>query len=89
MGFKTLTVLGYYYVCAAFAALANLPLDMGVPWMLTDYSLALCAAGVALVALGIKYVPIQSCPRLPQWSFYAFYPAHISVLLALYLWLNS
>jgi hypothetical protein len=76
-------------MCAGFAALANLPLDMGVPWMLTDYSLALCAAGVALVALGIKYVPIQSCPRLPQWSFYAFYPAHISVLLALYLWLNS
>lgn len=76
-------------VCAGFAALANLPLDMGVPWMLADYSLALCAAGVALVALLVLRVPMQSCPRLPQWSFYAFYPAHISVLLAIYLWLNS
>lgn len=75
--------------CAVFAALANLPLDTPVPWGLNEYSLSLCAAGMALVALLVLRLPIQSCPRLPQWSFYAFYPAHISVLVALYLWLNS
>ena len=37
----------------------------------------------AILALPLIYIRSHSGLRLPKWLFYAFYPAHLALILAL------
>lgn len=70
---------------ASFMAVFLFMWYWGMPRHFTNGSLASNGQLYAIASLPLIYIPMKRRVKLPKWSFYAFYPAHLLVILLLQL----
>ncbi|MBQ3668107.1 MAG: hypothetical protein II920_02655 [Clostridia bacterium] len=60
-----------------------------IPRLLVDFTVKASTEIYALLCLPLIYIPIKKrYVRLPKWTFYAFYPAHLLLIFVL-LWMKT
>ncbi len=77
--------------CGLLGAICNgvFLLTAGAATMNTLFLFCVPPLLASLIALYCLRLPNMTIPRLPGWFFYAFYPVHLSVILALFIFITD